>query len=703
MDSMVRTFFTEVHKLLIEGASRVEIFSYKPENFERESLGGLYIIGELEVAGRAETNDLFILNSLASVIKREYYATPHDNPAINLEEALKAANAAFAHLAQPSAPVKIDVVVAVLSGNALHFTRVGNAQVFLIRNNAWLNLTRATSNTKNASPKKRRLFTNITSGRVQNDDSIILATPKLTPFLQQERFRKRLASAPLEESISFIEKQVTRIRDDISIGLLQLDIHESNPLRGHLEKKNFEPVLKRPPAEQMTLNAEENQQASPAPQEPSSKLIPSLPVKPKDWLRLPLGFLASVPTRLSRIRLPLPKRTQITKQAAPILAKTRLGSLVRPKKFSKRTIFGGALSIIVFIILINLGLNAYHQHQQAQELAKLKASFEQKISDITTGNTPLSLNVWQELDSIIVQISALPNSQTLASDLKAEERATRNRLVASTNSPGLTPIINRSDLGVQSQLQGILLASTNQFIAYDGRSLARVSPANPTPHFSFFPQIIDAVLGLTDPDQPGNTVYIINTARFTQSFTFDGASGAFSQFSLLRPYKTINIVDGAFYNGKIYLLDAAQPQVLRYDPSHPTLQPTLWLNPSAAPSIKPTAIAIDGTIYIAQSPNDQGLSVDQYSGGKKINTITLPPTEVGTISKLATGKNYSALYALDGNKGSILVIDKKTGTIQQRFTNEALLHGTDMILKDSRTLYVLTDLGVVRVILPNQP
>ena len=130
--------FTEINKLLIEGKSRVEIFTYRPENVDREALGSLFVLGEIFIRGRPEANDLFVLNAMASVLKREYYTTPYDTPAVNLEEALKAVNAAFPQISASTSPVEVQALVAVLNNDVLHIARHGHPEAFLVARNAGL-------------------------------------------------------------------------------------------------------------------------------------------------------------------------------------------------------------------------------------------------------------------------------------------------------------------------------------------------------------------------------------------------------------------------------------------------------------------------------------------------------------------------------------------------------------------------------------
>lgn len=694
---MAARCFIEVHKLIIEGATRVEIFTYRPENVDRDALGGLYIVGEIEIAGRPEPNDLFILNSLASVLKREYYATLNDNPALSLEEALKAANAAFGNLALPSATVRPHMVVAALSSDTLHFARVGDALVFLVRNGTWLNLARLKKPPTNH--KKRQLFTNIISGRVQASDSVMIATPALAPFLQQDQLRRRLLNRPFEEIAPFLEKLIGRSERDISVGLVELAIHATNPQKPDLEISPFEPVAE--PLPRNTQPLLPNQTVNQLPQvsrlgRRAGVLVAAGLAKSRMIIREAITGLKPKLKRLIKAgqKLAASKSAILT---AP--AKKPLGFLMPTKKTKIPGWAWLGLAAVVIVIGLALWLPDFLKHeQQTAAVARLKNAFEAKVSEITSRGQTTPAD-WDALKTTVAQLQTLPDTQALARELATAQTALRNKLTGTISLEGVTSVLNRADLGLKFQGQGIVM-SANDFIAYDAATLVRASLAKRTPSFAFLPELIDTALAMPDPDTNGQTIYIINKTYLTKGTAYQAKTSVFTPLALLKPYDEVNIVAGSMYNGSIYLLDAAKPQVLKYNPAKPTLAPTLWLAPDAARGLRPAALAVDGTVFIAQAPTANGTVISQYVNGKLGRQFTIPPLEINQVTKMLTQKNDPNLYLLDASLGKILIINKATGKINRRFGSEALVNARDFTTIDAKTAYVLTDNAVLAVAIP---
>lgn len=691
---MSKQFFIDAHKLLVEGTSRVEIFTYRPENVEREALGGLFIVGELVVTGHAQPNDFFTLNSLASVIKREYYATPSDNPLLNLEEALKAANAAFGHLLQPASHIAPHLIVAVVSGKNLHFARLGIAHVFLNRQGTWLNLSRVKPS---AEPKHRRrqLFTNIVTGKIQDDDSVIIATHGLLPFIQQETFRQRLSTVPFEDAAAFVQKSLARLGTEVSVGLLQLEIHESNPLKPPLAVAEFEgaaPVLEKIRSVHPAA-APLGQAAPPASTSPVKSAAPPFWTPLKKLATAQLSRVAGNTARFKAIAAKIAalkaKRSTLTAPANHLVQGRPIGFLSFEKNPLLTKTGGVAVGAITGLIIIII-IAAVIVSRQPSPMERLQTEFNQIVERLTPDPAAGPAAEWRRLAAIISELEALPNSAALTSELKATEANLRLKASGATPVGSGQQILRWSDLSFTFKPVGLLAGAAGQFIAYDNQSLVRADalPA-PAPSFTFLPHPLEAVRAVTPPEAPGETVYLINPLKLTQGLTAHLAGGGrFTELALFKPYEKMTIADAAFYNGRLYVLEAAQPQILRYDPAQPENQPTLWLtaSPDTLPS-QPLALAVDGTIFVANRETDDALTVRQYIGGRQTKIFSFRAADLSTITRLFTTKDSATLYILDSDRGVILALNKATGKIQQRLASEVLRNALDfLVMADNRVL-----------------
>ena len=216
----------DVSKLLIEGRNRVDIFMYRPDNVDREHLGNLFIVGEIETLGRRQKDDFFVLNSIASIIKKTYYNNASNTPEDNLELALKQVNnqiTTFTNREFSAIRETFHFIIGVVAGRDLLFAKTGNSEVVLVRGTNWLNIGRA--ETEQKGRQRYKFFSDIISGRLNNRDSILFFTPRLTPFLSQESIRTKLASPNFDVEKAFIEKNLVTIDPATSQAFVQLQIH----------------------------------------------------------------------------------------------------------------------------------------------------------------------------------------------------------------------------------------------------------------------------------------------------------------------------------------------------------------------------------------------------------------------------------------------------------------------------------------------
>jgi hypothetical protein len=156
-----------------------DTFVYEPENIQEQALGNLYIVGG--ISNKLANNSSYLVNLLASIVKKDYYANPKRNPFEALESALHKANmtlADFTESGNTSWIGNLDMVVAVWQNKILHFSLSGKIKVYLLRNNEITDIGQnlLKSETK---PHPFKTFANIASGSLEEEDKIIFATPAI--------------------------------------------------------------------------------------------------------------------------------------------------------------------------------------------------------------------------------------------------------------------------------------------------------------------------------------------------------------------------------------------------------------------------------------------------------------------------------------------------------------------------------------------
>ena len=693
--------FTEINKLLIEGKSRVEIFTYRPENVDREALGSLFVLGEIFIRGRPEANDLFVLNAMASVLKREYYTTPYDTPAVNLEEALKAVNAAFPQISASTSPVEVQALVAVLNNDVLHIARHGHPEVFLVRQERWLNITRNQNGATTPTRGKRRLlFNNIISGKVQAGDSIILTTADLLPYLREEKVRKRLMQQPFDEAAAYIQRQVSNLRNDVSAALLKLDIHAQHPLEKPLNVYDFD-------------DSNDEALATPAlSTAPAPLAIATAPPK------APAGLtLSRVTQRITGLKNQLVRQignfTDLIKSQQKQFARKLQRFTPRPPSLPKidfrlkpqithAKLKYAALAAVVTVILMAgvWGFSAW-QGQVAQQnaLKTLVASFNEARDHVRLLGLSASAADWQMLNALIDQVSKIQTSPETSQNLENEVRLLRQELTGTEELSQINALIPFKDLAVRFLPLG-LIKINGELAVYDTASILRAGAEIGTaPRLTPLPVPVEQVKAVTAAaDQP---ILLLNSLYLTQSQQFDLTTGQSSPLALRKLNDQTTLKDADWYRDWLYILDADEQQILRYNIQTPSITPRIWLeNEARAVLNTPLAMAIDGNIFVADRQAGDQLVIYRFNAGQLQKTYELPAVEAQTVTQLATLSGDLMLYILDASQGKIIALDKSTGQIKQRLTHEALSNALDILALDQNTVAVMTREALYQVAIP---
>lgn len=181
-----------------------EIFYYQAENMEQMALGNLYIVAELDAI-----KDCGHLNNLlASLIKREFYLYPQKGAIKSFQAALKKANAHLAELAKQGNCEwlgKLHFICTAINRDELFFAQAGNSKAFLFRQGHLVNLGRKIVPSAE-KPHPAKVFSGIVSGKIEEQDRILLATPLI----------EQLFSTNGLKQIIFSQKELEGVHDQIN-------------------------------------------------------------------------------------------------------------------------------------------------------------------------------------------------------------------------------------------------------------------------------------------------------------------------------------------------------------------------------------------------------------------------------------------------------------------------------------------------------
>ncbi len=217
-----------IFKTLIVNDSRlrpyIELFEFAPENIVQQQLGTL--LGIFEIKDESE-DSAYIVNFLTSVAKKEYFANPKRPVFESFESALNKINLALSELAKNgnvSWLGKLDATVCVLEKNNLHFSVAGNAKVLLLRNQTLTDISEGLAS-EEEEPYPLKTFVNVSSGRLEKDDKLIITTEDIFHIFSLTEIKKSSLHFAREKFAQFVK---TALVNELEIaGTIIVDIYES--------------------------------------------------------------------------------------------------------------------------------------------------------------------------------------------------------------------------------------------------------------------------------------------------------------------------------------------------------------------------------------------------------------------------------------------------------------------------------------------
>jgi len=212
-----------------EPKTECDIFCYEPDNMEQMPLGNLYIVSELN-----DVKDCQHLGTLlASMIKREYYLFPQKGALKNFQRALTKANNHLKELSKEGNMEwlgKFHFVCAAFAGEELFLSQAGQVKALFLREGRLSNLgQKAVPDPEKPHPSK--IFSSVVTGKIENGDRIILATPEIDELFSVNGLKQILAG---QNDLAGVTDQINKILREQNkippLAILLLEAHQDEPL-----------------------------------------------------------------------------------------------------------------------------------------------------------------------------------------------------------------------------------------------------------------------------------------------------------------------------------------------------------------------------------------------------------------------------------------------------------------------------------------
>ncbi len=205
----------------------IKVFHYQGDNVTQKSLGAL--VGVFEVDEKSE-DSAYIVNFLASVAKKEYFGNPRRGAIESFEATLHKVNLALAELVKHgnvSWLGKFHGSLCVLEKNHIHFSVTGQSAILLWRNEAFTDISDGlASEESHVHPIKT--FVEISSGRLDLDDRIIVASPELLALFSLEDLRKNALRMDRDRFTQFLRTALVNELD--MAGIVVIDFVAAQPV-----------------------------------------------------------------------------------------------------------------------------------------------------------------------------------------------------------------------------------------------------------------------------------------------------------------------------------------------------------------------------------------------------------------------------------------------------------------------------------------
>jgi len=246
-----------------EDGAIFDSFCFEPINVYEKRMGGLYMIGLLK---NVLPQNIRFLDKLVKVIREKYYKTISSTPERSLRESLKKANDYLEQIAKTgdvSWLGNLNFGVVAAKNSELHFTKTGDLKIVLMRRGQVVDIDDKLK-FEGIEPFPLKVFGNIVSGKLAENDIILVSTKEIYGLLFQEKVLAEMARISasynlpedikrIKESIEFKKEKLLRAYGTCLIIILSKEkaskeretLVRKKPLKIFSLKKAFAPLVER--------------------------------------------------------------------------------------------------------------------------------------------------------------------------------------------------------------------------------------------------------------------------------------------------------------------------------------------------------------------------------------------------------------------------------------------------------------------------
>ena len=645
-------------QFIIQGAGRFEIFGYQPDNVSKNKWGYLYIIRGINKLILFSNPNFYLLNSIASILKKEYYANYYENPGSSLENTLRKVNGIISSSEYRN---DLEMLIIAIQDNKIVFTKIGEIKILLIRNNRLFDLNQISKNYQELN--KNTLFKNIIRGKIQEKDRLIITTKKARNLLKNEFFIARLIKRSFSQIEDFVKRNIDNLKKEPGIAILQITIEKFTDA-SYINKN---------------VSIDENNKKT--------------------------GNVFSEKVDYSRLDNFYNKTSNLKINYKYNFYKNLLEKVFNFKKyfnsFTNEPIIynnpSNPLKILsaTFFILINFSKKL--TRHTINNIIQIKQAFiERKFFKSEIYSKPKKLPFLNTKYKIIIPIIAVIVIIILSififfgNDKKTPTPDSYN-IINSFLGEAIKQIADTKNFPFD--IKKIVIAENN-IIGYSSKEAYKINDyANPELLFtnSSLSKPFDFALNLNRD----NIVFISEGEDINSKKTliYNINNNSFNVDELLWPISG-SILDAKNFNNSLFVL--GENNIIKYSFKNGSFsEAKKWIQTSNNQEklINPLSMAIDGSIFILDNLGN----ISEFLKGEKIDEIA----NLGLVSKdsqIVTNEDLNKIYFFDSLSSKIIIINKLTSEIEYNF-KDPFLTGIKYISPQNNesSLFVLDNKGIYSI------
>lgn len=731
-----------------EDSAFCDVFVYEPENIAEQELGNLYIVGEVS---NLTDNSSYLINLLASTIKKEFYSNTKKSPLEGLEAGLHKANVTLAEFAEQGNVDwmgNLHMICAVLKDSELHLSKVGKAKTLLLRDSQSTDIGQNLLGNEQLDPLKT--FANIASGALEKNDTLILSTPKVFEAFSLEKMEEALMKMNLDEFAAFIQESIEDDEKINTVGLLVIKAEENgkeklshseiNVFAERKEPKVATPLFYEKPKEKdLKTLLEEEEIISMDDQKQESffgggkkeKLGKSISVKQKIIIftrsagkktlnifkRALNKIFHFLKTETFPLFVILGKKTLrklgetlsgaknsgsgFIRQASDRESRAGLFQTVKNKLNSKKIIW-----VVVSVLVILLAADLALVKQQKNKKAEFEHYNELLVLASQKENEAEQAIIYQDLNrakELLREAGNLSSQVVVFQDLKNEALELRQKIsdhsdqvdhINRIDNPKLAIDFNR--IGSEAEASGLVKLNDKFYsFNFENNNIYQLSPTeNSASRILVDSDSLGRFKAAVSLDRINEIIFVTDTPSMA-IYNADKNNLKKGEISFVSDKPEIR--DIGSFGANIYLLDAENSQIYKYERSLNGFKSGKeWIVNDENVDLKnAVSLAIDGSVFILRSDG----AVEKYLRGiKKEFELSYLIEPLNNPIKVYTESDFDYLYVLDQQNKRVVQYNKINGELVSQYTSESFDNLKDVVIDDQEEkMYLLNGKKIFEV------